>query len=106
MRVAQWIELSVGALGNVGFPKLAGCLKHQLQQWGSFLAFFSFSEHSAENSMRVAQWIELSVGTLGNVGVPKLARCLKHQLQQWAHFLIFYHFHNILVNFYVCGSMD
>jgi hypothetical protein len=31
MCVAQWIELSVGALGNEGVQNLAGCLKHQLQ---------------------------------------------------------------------------
>jgi hypothetical protein len=29
--MAQWIELSVGAPGNEGVPKLAGCLKHQFQ---------------------------------------------------------------------------
>jgi hypothetical protein len=31
MRVAEWLELSVGALGNEGIPKLAGCLKYQFQ---------------------------------------------------------------------------
>jgi hypothetical protein len=31
MYVAQLIELNVGALGNEGIHKLAGCLKHQLQ---------------------------------------------------------------------------
>jgi hypothetical protein len=43
MRVAQWIELSVGALGNEGIPKLVGCLKHQLQHWAHFAILISFS---------------------------------------------------------------
>jgi hypothetical protein len=40
MHVAQWIELSVGALDNKGIPKLVGCLKHQLQHWAHFAFFF------------------------------------------------------------------
>jgi hypothetical protein len=37
--VTQWIELSIGALGNEGVPKLAGCLKHQFQYCGHFSFF-------------------------------------------------------------------
>jgi hypothetical protein len=48
MRVALWIELSVGALNNEGVPKLAGCLKHRLQNWAYFAFIFSFSQHSSE----------------------------------------------------------
>jgi hypothetical protein len=40
MRAAQWIELSVEALGKGGVPKLAGCLKHQLQHWVHFTFLF------------------------------------------------------------------
>jgi hypothetical protein len=39
MGVVQWIELRVGALGNEEVPKLAECLKHQLQYHGH-LSFF------------------------------------------------------------------
>jgi hypothetical protein len=42
MLVAQWIELSVGALGNEGVPKSARCLKHQLQHWAHFALFYTF----------------------------------------------------------------
>jgi hypothetical protein len=48
MRVALWIELSVGALNNEGVPKLAGCLKYQFQYWAHFAFFSSFSQHSGE----------------------------------------------------------
>jgi hypothetical protein len=48
MIVAQWIGISVGALGNEGVPKLAGCLKHQLQHWAHFEVLFSFSQHCKE----------------------------------------------------------
>jgi hypothetical protein len=48
MRVAHWIQLSVGALGNKGVPKLAGCLKHQLQHWAHFAIFLLFSKHFGE----------------------------------------------------------
>jgi hypothetical protein len=48
MGVAQWIELSVGALGNEGIPKFAGCLNHQLQHWAHFEFFLSVSQHSNE----------------------------------------------------------
>jgi hypothetical protein len=37
--MAQWIELSVGALSDEGVVKLAGCLKHQLQHWAHFVFF-------------------------------------------------------------------
>jgi hypothetical protein len=40
MHVAQWIQLSVGALDKEGFLKLARCLKHQLQHWAHFAFFF------------------------------------------------------------------
>jgi hypothetical protein len=48
MRVAQWIELSVGALSNKGVPKLARCLKHQLQHWAHFVFFSFLHQHSGE----------------------------------------------------------
>ena len=80
MCVAQWTELSIGALGNKGLPKLARCLKHYLQNWVHFAFYFSFSQYSRE-FLCVVQWIELSVGALCNEGVAKLARCLKHQLR-------------------------
>jgi hypothetical protein len=48
MRVAHWIELSIGALGNEGVPKLAGCLKHQLQYSAHFAFVSAFSQHSGE----------------------------------------------------------
>jgi hypothetical protein len=48
MRVAQWIELSNGALGNERVLELAGCLKHQLQHWAHFVLFSSFFQHSGE----------------------------------------------------------
>jgi hypothetical protein len=48
MRVAQWIKLSVGALDNKGVPKLAGCLKHQLQT-GLILHSFSLSSNMLVN---------------------------------------------------------
>jgi hypothetical protein len=48
MHVAQWIELSIRALGHDGVPKLAGCLKQQFQHWAHFASFFSFSQHSGE----------------------------------------------------------
>jgi hypothetical protein len=51
MRAAQWIELSIEALGNEGVPKLVGCFKYQLQYWVhfAFLFFiFSFYQHSGE----------------------------------------------------------
>jgi hypothetical protein len=105
MPVAQWIELSDGALGNEGIPKLAGCLKHQLKHWTHFAFFFHFPTFW-RISMRVAQWIELSVGALANDGVPKLAGCLKHLHQHWTHFAFYFLFQNILVNFYVYGSND
>jgi small neutral amino acid transporter SnatA (MarC family) len=89
MHVAQWIELSVGALGNKRVPKLVGCLKHQLQHRVHFAFFFCLFPTFWWVSMRVAQWIELSVGALGNEGVPKLVGCLKHQLHHWAHFAFF-----------------
>jgi hypothetical protein len=41
--MAQMIELSVGALTNEEVPKLAGCLKHQLQHWAHFAFIFSCS---------------------------------------------------------------
>jgi hypothetical protein len=40
MGAAQWIELSVEALGNKGVPKLVGCFKYQLQHWVHFAFFF------------------------------------------------------------------
>jgi hypothetical protein len=40
MVVTQWIELSIGALGNEGVLKLAGCFKHQLQHQAHFAFFF------------------------------------------------------------------
>jgi hypothetical protein len=49
MCVAQWIELSVGALNKEGIPKLAGCLKHQFQHLAHFVLYYSFSQHSSES---------------------------------------------------------
>jgi hypothetical protein len=49
MRVAQWIEVSVGALGNKGIRKLARCLKHQLQHWAHFAFYFFVFQHFGEN---------------------------------------------------------
>jgi hypothetical protein len=40
MCVSQWIELNVGALGNEVVPKLARCMKHQLQHWAYFAFVF------------------------------------------------------------------
>jgi hypothetical protein len=43
MLVAQWIELSIEALGNEGISRLAGCFKHQLQDWVHLaFSFFHF----------------------------------------------------------------
>jgi hypothetical protein len=105
MVVVQWIGISVGALSNEGVPKLAGCLKHQLQHWAHF-AFYFFLPTFWWISTRMAQCIELSVGTLGDEGVPKLAGCLKYQFQHLAHFVIFFLSLKTLVNFYACGSTD
>jgi hypothetical protein len=48
MRVAHWIQLNIGALGNEGVQKLARCLKHQLQHWAHFAFVSAFSQHSSE----------------------------------------------------------
>jgi hypothetical protein len=48
MRMAQWIELSIGALNNKGIPRLAGCLKHQLEHWAHFAFNISVFHHFGE----------------------------------------------------------
>jgi hypothetical protein len=48
MRVAQWIELSNGALDNERVLELARCSKHQHKHWAHFVLFSSFFQHSGE----------------------------------------------------------
>ena len=106
MHKAHWIEISVEAFCTKGGSKDHWALEAPTPTLGSFCISFYILPTFWWISMCVAQWTKLSVGTLGNEGIPKLARCLKQSSNTRLILHFSFHFPNILMNLYVCGSLD